>query len=143
MFVSTVDSAWRARSGRLSMTWLATPACTAITLIECATTSCNSRAIRSRSSATACRARSSRSVSRRAARSCKAVQRTWRIRRFSPASQATARPSMVATQVEPVTVTAVCRLSASPRATAMVANARAPRPRPACRPTTNTIANAA
>ena len=55
---SMLPSASRATSGRSSMTWCATPAWTAMTLIEWATTSCRSRAIRSRSALTARRASS-------------------------------------------------------------------------------------
>ena len=50
-----------ASAGSVSITCAPTPACTAITPIECATTSCSSCAMRSRSSATARLASSSRS----------------------------------------------------------------------------------
>ena len=55
-----------ARAGSRSRIRRAPPACTTITLIECATTSCISRAIRRRSSATARSARAARGAPRRA-----------------------------------------------------------------------------
>ena len=89
LVVSMAASAFLASAGWVSMTWLPTPDCTAITLIAWATTSCSSRAIRSLSSTTAWRARSSRSRSRDSLRSLSAAQRARRCRRFSPPSQNT------------------------------------------------------
>ena len=52
-------------------------ACTLIIAIECATTSCSSRAIRIRSASTRLRVSSSRACSARAAQSCSAASH-WR-----------------------------------------------------------------
>jgi len=68
LVASMAASACRASAGWLSITWLPTADWTAMTLIECAITSCNSRAMRRRSSVTARRASSSRSRSSRSAR---------------------------------------------------------------------------
>ena len=86
------------RSTSVSMTWWPTPACTAITDIEWATTSCSSRAIRSRSVVTAARSRSSRSRSSIMVRSSIAAQRARRWRTLAPASHATVAASRVAAQ---------------------------------------------
>ena len=59
-----------------------------MTLIECAITSCSSRAMRRRSSVTARRASSSRSRSSRSARAWSSAHRARRRRRVQPASQA-------------------------------------------------------
>ena len=65
---SMSSAALRARSGSRSRIRRAPPACTTMTLIECATTSCISRAIRRRSSTTACSAAAAlRSLARAAA----------------------------------------------------------------------------
>ena len=63
------------------------PTCSTITLTACATTSCSSRAIRPRSSATATRAAASRSRSARRARSSAASVRSVRSRSAHPTSQ--------------------------------------------------------
>ena len=63
------------------------PTWSTITLTACATTSCSSRAIRARSSATASRAADSRSRSARSARSSAASVCRLRSRRASPTSQ--------------------------------------------------------
>ena len=99
LVASMAASACLASSGWVSITWPPTADCTAITLIECATTSCSSRAMRSRSSATARRACSSRSRSRRSALAWSSAQRARRLRRFPPVIQATAMPSSLSTQV--------------------------------------------
>ena len=59
--------------------------------MACATTSCSSRPIRARSSATAASARASRSRSMAAARCSRAVSRSRRMRRARPASHAPPR----------------------------------------------------
>ena len=71
------------------------PTWSTITLIACATTSCSSRAIRARSSATATRAADSRSRSARSARSSAASLRSTRSRKAKPASQAPANSAGV------------------------------------------------
>ena len=68
-------AASRARSGSRSRIRRAPPACTTITLIECATTSCISRAIRLRSSTTARSALAARRSLARAAASCSSPAR--------------------------------------------------------------------
>ena len=88
-----------ASSGCVSITWPPTADCTAMTLIECATTSCSSRAMRSRSSVTARRASASRSRSSRSARAFSSAHRARRMRRFSATIHATAMPSSLSTQV--------------------------------------------
>ncbi|CAI4156567.1 hypothetical protein CCOS2040_06330 [Streptomyces albidoflavus] len=87
----TWASASLAWSGLRSMTWAATPAWTLTRAMWWATTSCRSRAIRSRSSATRRRASSSRVRSARSARSWMAVMYARLLRTASPA--AAARPS--------------------------------------------------
>ncbi|MDH6111606.1 hypothetical protein P3T36_001922 [Kitasatospora sp. MAP12-15] len=72
-------SALRAPSGWVSMTRLAAPAWIATTPMLCATMSCSSRAIRSRSAVTAC------SATR--VRICSVLSRSWR--REFPTTQAT------------------------------------------------------
>jgi len=62
-----------------------------MTLTECATTSCSSRAIRARSSATAARACSSCSRSSRSARSCSSPARSDRSRSATASAQTTPR----------------------------------------------------
>ncbi|GAA3417071.1 hypothetical protein GCM10018952_47690 [Streptosporangium vulgare] len=82
--VSMTRNASAASSGRTAATWLAMPALTAIRLMLCATTSCISRAIRSRSSATARPA------------SCSAARAVY-ARRSRTARPATQAPPMSAT----------------------------------------------
>ncbi|OIJ95763.1 hypothetical protein BIV25_20205 [Streptomyces sp. MUSC 14] len=62
--VSIAERDFAASSGRLPITWWPTPACTAMTLRLCATTSCNSRAMRMRSSTRRSCARSSACTTR-------------------------------------------------------------------------------
>jgi hypothetical protein len=58
LVASMAASACLASVGWVSITWWPTADCTAMTLIECAMTSCSSRAMRKRSSVTARRASS-------------------------------------------------------------------------------------
>ena len=102
-------SASRASSGERSSTTRPVPACTAITLIEWATTSCSSRAIRSRSSVTAWWASCSRVRANSAARSRSAAALSIARRFPSPTNQATPNTSTLDTTVsgpEPVRATA-------------------------------------
>ena len=93
--VAMASSAVRASSGRLSMTRSAPPAWMTITLTWWVTTSCSSRAIRSRSSRMAFSVRSSRSRSSRLARSSSVPAYRRRIRVASPSSHATRKTSSV------------------------------------------------
>ncbi len=77
-------------SGRVLMTCEATPACTLTSAMWWATTSCSSRAIRIRSSATRRRASSSRVRSARSARSRIASTMARRVRTVSPMAAASA-----------------------------------------------------
>ena len=86
--VSIASSARLASSGWVSITCTPTPACTVITLMAWATTSCSSRAIRSRSSATARAASSIRSRSSTAARASRMAMRSRRVRMISPTAHA-------------------------------------------------------
>ncbi len=63
-------SAARASSGWLSNTYSPNPACTVTTVMLCATTSCSSRAIRSRSRVTASLAARSRTAAMWVRRCC-------------------------------------------------------------------------
>ena len=86
----TAASGRRARSGSTSSIASAASAWTTITLRLCATTSCISRAIRARSSATAVRAWLSRSRSSLAARASSSSVRLIRSCRTTPEAHATA-----------------------------------------------------
>src|SRR6476661_781397 len=97
LVASMAASACRASPGWVSITWLPTADCTAMTLIECAMTSCSSRAMRRRSSVTARRASSSRSRSARSVRAVSSAHRARRRRKFRPVSQATRMPSSLST----------------------------------------------
>ena len=85
---STVPNASAARSGSFPMTCRAAAACTPMTLTWWATTSCSSRAIRTRSATTACCALASRSVASCSARRDSSARsiRWWRSR--SPSTHA-------------------------------------------------------
>ena len=84
---STLRSASRSADALSGIRCRTAPTCRTITLTACATTSCSSRAIRARSSATATRAAASRSRSARAARSSAASVRSVRSRSAHPTSQ--------------------------------------------------------
>ncbi len=105
--MATSDSL--AASGERSSTMRPVPACTAITLIEWATTSWSSRAMRSRSEMTAWRANCSRVRASSAARSRSAAAASIARRLPSPTSQAVSNTATLATTVagpEPVSATA-------------------------------------
>ncbi len=82
---SVAFSGWRA------ITLRAAPACTPITLTWWATTSCSSRAMRTRSANTACRAFSSRSRWSSVARSASSCSRARSRRMAVPSTQGRAK----------------------------------------------------
>ena len=99
---SMAISAFFASCGWVSMTCAPTPACTVMTLIAWATTSCSSWAIRRRSSASTRRSISACSCSRSWARSSAAANRSRRDRIVSPSTH-----TMLKATVFPTTSPAV------------------------------------
>ncbi len=92
----------RACSGRSASTWAPTPACTAITDIEWATTSCSSWAIRRRSSASTRAVLWRSTLARSSASRSRLSSVSRRARRAIPNAQATVKTAMLPTHAERV-----------------------------------------